>query len=247
MISTLHSLFLPQRSKLIHFSFFLLGAKRHREDSPFCVSAWLDEWGNTSRSIRSLSIIFLILPWQTCCEGGRLKGWEKHCEERGAYDNGSQISSYMSAWWHLLPRLINKLYMKSIRAPPGGGLVPPSSSTASFLLLAPQTLSFVSIPPPSVQLLLLSHSSILSSQSLSPPLILLFYNKLKKLVPQRGARHDLSPVSWYSYCLCSSLHAVLHLILWAFSHPNKEGNKSHLRSSLIPLTISSLSFCSPET
>lgn len=51
---------------------------------------------------------------------------------REAYDNGTQLSSYMSAWWHLLPPLINKLYMKSIPAPPGGLLPLSSSSSVLF-------------------------------------------------------------------------------------------------------------------
>lgn len=64
-----------------------------------------------------------------------MEDWDKNKGDlRGAYDNGSQISSYMSAWWHLLPPLINKLYMKSILAPPRG-LLPLSSSSSSVLCL----------------------------------------------------------------------------------------------------------------
>lgn len=47
---------------------------------------------------------------------------------------------------HLLPPMINKLYMKSIPAPPEG-LLPPSSSTSVLHLFA-QSLCFKLIHPP---------------------------------------------------------------------------------------------------
>ena len=75
----------------------------------------------TTRNIQD-SINNLVLPWQTCDEG--VKAMIRH----------------------LLPPMINKLYMKSIPAPPGG-LLPPSSSSSVLHLFAP-SLCFQLIHPP---------------------------------------------------------------------------------------------------
>lgn len=82
----------------------------------------------------------------------RMEGWSAEdkgrvtvCDCWGAYGNGTRFSSYVSTWWHLLPPLINKLYMKSIPAPPGG-LLPLSSSSSPLFSSFSHHLLFVRLP-----------------------------------------------------------------------------------------------------
>lgn len=85
------------------------------------ISLWFYEW-RLHHQEHTDYINSLELLWQTCDEGIR------------------------AMIWHLLPPMINKLYMKSIPAHPGG-LLPPSSSSSVLHLFAP-SLCFQLIHPP---------------------------------------------------------------------------------------------------